>query len=91
MPADILFLTGGWGQPDAKLHDQAQTVAAALPPCCPDLNPIEMAFARRKALLQHEPARSINGLAARIGSLLGRLHPAECANFCTAAGCQRPT
>jgi hypothetical protein len=50
-----------------------------------------MAFARRKALLQHEPARSINGLAARIGSLLGRLHPAECANFCTAAGCQRPT
>jgi hypothetical protein len=35
MPADILFLTGGSGQPDALLHDQAQTVAAALPRCRP--------------------------------------------------------
>jgi transposase len=62
-----------------------------LPPYSPDLNPIEMAFAKLKALLRHEPARTIDGLVARIGSLLDRFHPTECANFFKAAGYQRST
>ena len=62
-----------------------------LPPYSPDLNPIEMAFAKLKALLRHEPARTIDGLVARIGTLLDRFHPTECANFFNAAGYQRST
>ncbi|MFQ3594961.1 MAG: transposase, partial [Sphingomonadaceae bacterium] len=62
-----------------------------LPPYSPDLNPIEMAFAKLKALLRQEPDRTIEGLVERIGTLLDRFHPAECANFFQAAGYQRST
>ncbi len=60
-----------------------------LPPYSPDMNPIEMAFAKLKALLRQEPARTIDALVARIGDLLDRLHPSECANFFHTAGYQR--
>ena len=58
-----------------------------LPPYSPDMNPIEMAFA--KALLRQEPARTVDALVDRIGQLLDRFLPAECANFFHAAGYQR--
>jgi len=35
-----------------------------LPPYSPDMNPIEMAFAKLKALLRQEPARTIDGLSS---------------------------
>ena len=60
-----------------------------LPPHSPDMNPIEMAFSKLKALLRQEPARTVNGLIERIGSLLDRLLPSECANFFEKAGYQR--
>jgi len=60
-----------------------------LPPYSPDMNPIEMAFAKLKALLRHEPARTIDALINRIGNLLDHFAPAECANFFHAAGYQR--
>jgi transposase len=37
-----------------------------LPPYSPDLNPIEMAFAKLKAALRKAAARSINALIAAI-------------------------
>jgi transposase len=60
-----------------------------LPPYSPDLNPIEMAFAKLKALLRQEPARTVDVLIDRIGNLLDRFIPNECANFFHAAGYQR--
>jgi hypothetical protein len=54
------------------------------------MNPIEMAFAKLKALLRQEPARTIDALITRIGHLLDRFLPDECANFIHAAGYQRP-
>lgn len=60
-----------------------------LPPYSPDMNPIEMAFSKLKALLRQEPARTVNGLVERIGILLERFLPSECANFFHAAGYQR--
>ena len=60
-----------------------------LPPYSPDMNPIEMAFAKLKALLRQEPARTVDALVDRIGQLLDRFLPAECANFFHAAGYQR--
>jgi len=60
-----------------------------LPPYSPDLNPIEMAFSKLKALLRQEPARTVNTLVDRVGDIIDRFVPEECANFFNAAGYQR--
>ena len=57
-----------------------------LPPYSPDLNPIEMAFAKLKALLRKAQERSIPDLWTTIGNLLDRFTPAECRNYFHAAG-----
>ena len=57
-----------------------------LPPYSPDMNPIEMAFAKLKALLRQDPARTIDTLWRRLGALLDTFTPAECANFFRHAG-----
>ncbi|WP_445326788.1 transposase [Sphingobium sp. AN558] len=61
-----------------------------LPSYSPDMNPIEMAFSKFKALLRQEPARTVDALMERIGNLLDRFHPDECANFFHAAGYHSP-
>lgn len=53
------------------------------------MNPVEMAFAKLKALLRLEPVRTVDALIARIGKLLDRFLPDGCANFFYAAGYQR--
>jgi transposase len=60
-----------------------------LPAYSPDMNPIEMAFAKLKALLRQDPARTVDTLIKAIGRLLDRFTPNECANFFNAAGYQR--
>ncbi len=57
-----------------------------LPPYSPDLNPIEMMFAKLKTLLRKEDARSIAAVWHKIGSLLDEFSPSECANYLTHAG-----
>lgn len=57
-----------------------------LPPYSPDLNPIENAFAKLKALLRKEAARTINALWSAIGRLVNLITPSECANMFAAAG-----
>jgi transposase len=52
-----------------------------LPPYSPDLNPIELAFAKLKAMLRKAAERSIDELWARIGKLLDHYSPQECANY----------
>ena len=59
---------------------------AFLPPYSPDLNPIEMAFAKLKALLRKAAERSVDGLWAAIGRLVDVFTPQECANYFAAAG-----
>ena len=60
-----------------------------LPPYSPDLNPIEQAFAKLKALLRAAAERSVDGLWKAIGRLLGRFSPAECANYLANSGYPR--
>ena len=60
-----------------------------LPPYSPDLNPIEQAFAKLKALLRTAAERSVEGLWSRIGRLLDRFQPAECANYLANSGYPR--
>ena len=57
-----------------------------LPPYSPDLNPIEMAFAKLKALLRKAAERPVAGLWAKIGELLAEFSEGECANYFRHAG-----
>ena len=57
-----------------------------LPPYSPDLNPIEMAFSKFKALLKKAAARTIEDLWTAIAQALPKLTPNDCANYFTAAG-----
>jgi transposase len=52
----------------------------------PDFNPIEMAFAKLKALLRAAAARTIPDLWQAIADALRRFTPQECANYLAAAG-----
>lgn len=57
-----------------------------LPPYSPDLNPIEMAFAKLKTLLRTAAERTRDDLWNRIGSLLDNFKSDECANYFRHAG-----
>lgn len=57
-----------------------------LPPYSPDLNPIENAFAKLKALLRKAAARTIDELWDVIGKALETFTPKECSNYFLAAG-----
>ena len=57
-----------------------------LPPYSPDFNPIEMAFAKLKALLRKAAKRSVEGLWATIGRIIDSFTPGECQNYFSAAG-----
>ena len=69
-----------------------QAIAAAgasllyLPPYSPDLNPIEHAFAKLKALRRTAAARTLEVLWHAIGRLLDAFSPAECAHYLAHAG-----
>jgi transposase len=57
-----------------------------LPPYSPDLNPIEMAFAKLKALLRARAIRTIDALWRAIGEICDLFSPHECQNYFAAAG-----
>ncbi len=78
--------------PDHRLAAVRATIETAgaqfflLPPYSPDMNPIEMAFSKLKTLLRQASERTRDGLWQRIGNLLDRFTPDECANYFQAAG-----
>jgi len=57
-----------------------------LPPYSPDLNPIEMAFAKLKTLLRKKAVRTIDQLWKAIGDICGLFSPTECQNYFKTAG-----
>ncbi|MCZ4291909.1 transposase [Hoeflea alexandrii] len=57
-----------------------------LPPYSPDLNPIEMAFSKLKALLRKHAARSFDAISMALGEIVSLSSVAECRNFFKAAG-----
>jgi transposase len=78
-----------------SVHKSAKAEAAVrargawmlfLPQYSPDLNPIEMAFAKLKAHLRKAAARSFDTLIAAIGDICHLFAPAECRNYFNAAG-----
>jgi hypothetical protein len=63
-----------------------EAAAASLPPCSPDFNPIEVAYAKLKAALRAAEARTIPDLWQAIADALRRFTSQECANCLVAAG-----
>jgi len=57
-----------------------------LPPYSPDLNPIEMAFSKLKALLRKKAARSFEALCEALGEICDLFDPNQCRNLFKAAG-----
>ena len=57
-----------------------------LPPYSPDLNPIEMAFAKLKELIRKAAARSYDGLWQAVGAVCDLFSDEECYNYFKAAG-----
>ena len=60
-----------------------------LPPYSPDLNPIEMVFAKMKAKLRYEAHRSIDALWRALGRIATAITPPECANYIRHCGYPR--
>jgi transposase len=88
-PGDIVVLDN-LGSHKGQAVRRAIRAAGAklffLPPYSPDLNPIEQVFAKLKALLRKADERSIEATWRRIGTLLDRFTPTECANYLRNAG-----
>ena len=78
-----------------KVHKSAKAAAILrergawflfLPRYSPDLNPIEMAFAKLKAHLRRIGARTLDALCLAIGTVCDLFNPNECWNYFQAAG-----
>lgn len=80
-PGDVVVMDN---LPAHKVQGVAEAIEAKgasllyLPPYSPDLNPIELAFAKLKGLLRKAAERSVEALWDRIGSLLDDFTPQEC-------------
>lgn len=73
----------------AGVRDAIEACGATLlylPPYSPDLNPIELVFAKLKRLLRSAAARTKQALWDTIGSLLARFGPSECLRYIRHAG-----
>jgi transposase len=69
-----------------KLIEAVNASLIYLPPYSPDLNSIEMAFAKLKTLLRKAAARTRDILWDKIGDALRAFTPQECANYFKHAG-----
>jgi transposase len=83
-PGDIVVMDNLPSHKGDKVRELIEARGATrllLPPYSPDLNPIELAFAKLKALLRKAAERTVAGLWDRIGQLLDAFTPEECANY----------
>ena len=86
---DIVVMDNLSSHKGPKVRQMIEAAGAQLlylPPYSPDLNPIEMALAKLKALLRKAAERTVVGLWDTIGQLLDTITPQECANYFRAAG-----
>lgn len=88
-PGDVVILD------NLSVHKSTKAEAAIrargawmlfLPQYSPDLNPIEMAFAKLKAHLRKASARTFDALIAAIGDICCLFEPPECRNYFTKTG-----
>ncbi len=83
-PGDIVVMDNLPAHKVGGVRDAIEAAGASLhylPAYSPDLNPIEMAFAKFKALLRKAAARSVEDLWRLIASALDAFTPDECQNY----------
>jgi transposase len=88
-PGDVVVLDNLAVHKQPEIRAAIEAVGAPLrflPPYSPDFNPIEMLFAKLKALLRRAAERTIDALWITIGHLLDAFTSGECANYFRAAG-----
>jgi transposase len=88
-PGDIVVMDNLPAHKPGAVRTAIEATGATLrylPPYSPDLNPIEMAFSKFKALLKKAAARTIEDLWTAIAQALPQLSPTDCASYFTAAG-----
>jgi transposase len=91
-PNDIVIMDNLSCHKVAGVREAIKAVGAFLlylPAYSPDLNPIELAFSKLKALLRKASARSVDDLWRVIADLLDEFSPQECLNFFRHAGYDR--
>ena len=88
-PGDIVVMDNLPAHKLVGVRAAIEAVGASLrylPPYSPDFNPIEMAFAKLKALLRKAAARTIPDLWQAIKDAIPQFKPSECANYFEHAG-----
>jgi transposase len=93
-PGDVVVLD------NLAMHKQPAVEAAIarvgarlrfLPPYSPDLNPIELAFAKLKAFMRAARPRSFDQVVELVAIALSLFSPPECLNFVRHCGYRVPT
>ena len=88
-PGDVVILDNLSSHKSSKAAELLKQQGAwflFLPPYSPDLNPIEMAFSKLKAIIRKAAARSYDDLWKAVGTVCDLFSTQECENFFAAAG-----
>ena len=83
-PGDVVILDNLCIHKTVKVTKLIESRGASvryLPPYSPDLNPIEMAFAKLKSHMRKAAARTFADLQAALADSLTRFEPAHCQGF----------
>ncbi len=83
-PGDIVVMDNLPAQKGDVVCNSIEATGASLlllSPYSPDLNPIELAFVKLKALLRKAAERTMSALWDQIGQELAAFTPPECANY----------
>lgn len=88
-PGDVVIMDNLSSHKRPAVRQAIRSVGAKLlflPPYSPDLNPIEQVFAKLKHLMRKAAKRTHEATWRRIGKLLDRFSPSECANYLRNSG-----
>ncbi len=83
-PGDVVVMDNLSCHKRARVRELIEAAGASLrylPPYSPDLNPIEQAFAKLKALLRQAGKRTVDELWDFLGRVLDAFGAAECRNY----------
>ena len=83
-PGDVVVMDNLSSHKRVGVRLAIESVGATLrflPPYSPDLNPIELSFAKLKSLLRKAEERTITALWTLLGKALDAFSPQECCNY----------
>jgi transposase len=84
VPGDVVVMDNLSSHKRARVRELIEGAGATLvylPPYSPDLNPIELAFAKLKALLRKAGKRTVDELWEFLGRALDAFNAEECRNY----------